>query len=138
MESQLSIALLMRVKVSKYIVTKYRFMFGGNIETDFTTRPISDTIHFCLLGNRVHVYDSNFFKALYHCKGEREKHADDSNAGNAAVDAAFQSGGGLWSGICGSANEIDANKFTIPNSNQLNRIVGGNETAKHQYPWMVS
>ena len=37
--------------------------------------------------------------------------------------------GGLWSGICGTANNVG--------SGTQNRIVGGFETQEHQYPWMV-
>ena len=91
-----------------------------------------------LLGRYLRVYDSNFFKALYHCEGERKKHSGGSTEGNAVVDASFQSGGGLWSGTCGTANEIESNDFIITNPNPLNRIVGGTETSLHQYPWMVS
>jgi len=79
--------------------------------------------------HRVHIYDSNFFKSLYHCEGERRQEIS-SNEPNALVDATFQSGGGLWSGSCGSSNELD--------SLLSDRIVGGVETIKHQYPWMVS
>ena len=78
--------------------------------------------------HRVHIYDSNFFKSLYHCEGERRQEIS-SNEPNALVDATFQSGGGLWSGSCGSSNELD--------SLLSDRIVGGEETIKHQYPWMV-
>ena len=84
------------------------------------------------LEHRVHIYDSNFFKALYHCEGERRPDVSNSEP-NAIVDATFQSGGGLWSGACGTANEIDALIL-----GPTNRIVGGSETARHQYPWMVS
>ena len=79
--------------------------------------------------HRVHIYDRNFFKSLYHCEGERRQDVS-SNEPNALVDATFQSGGGLWSGSCGSSNELD--------SLLSDRIVGGVETIKHQYPWMVS
>ena len=82
--------------------------------------------------HRVHIYDSNFFKALYHCEGERRPEVGNGES-NALVDATFQSGGGLWSGSCGSANEVDP--LILGPSN---RIVGGVETDKHQYPWMVS
>ena len=78
--------------------------------------------------HRVHIYDSNFFKSLYHCEGERRQEIS-SNEPNALVDATFQSVGGLWSGSCGSSNELD--------SLLSDRIVGGEETIKHQYPWMV-
>ena len=84
---------------------------------------------FVLSEHRVHIYDSNFFKSLYHCEGERRQEIS-SNEPNALVDATFQSGGGLWSGSCGSSNELD--------SLLSDRIVGGVETIKHQYPWMVS
>ena len=84
------------------------------------------------LEHRVHIYDSNFFKALYHCEGERRQDAS-NNEPNAIVDATFQSGGGLWSGSCGTANEIDPLIL-----GPTNRIVGGIETVRHQYPWMVS
>ena len=86
-----------------------------------------------LAGHHVYRYDSNFFKALYHCEGD--KHArtgPDNSEANPAVDPSFQSGGGLWSGNCGSANAAQ-----IYNANPSNRIVGGTETVKHQYPWMV-
>ena len=85
--------------------------------------------------HRVHIYDSNFFKSLYHCEGERRAEAS-NNEPNAVVDASFQRGGGLWSGSCGTANEMDSS-FTINNIAPSNRIVGGMETARHQYPWMV-
>ena len=73
---------------------------------------------------------------MYHCEGERRSDASSSEP-NAIVDASFQSGGGLWSGSCGSANEIDIGSFQVPNLNPTNRIVGGTETERHQYPWMV-
>ena len=90
---------------------------------------------FVLTEHRVHIYDSNFFKSLYHCEGERRAEAS-NNEPNAVVDASFQRGGGLWSGSCGTANEMDSS-FTINNIAPSNRIVGGMETARHQYPWMV-
>ena len=92
-------------------------------------------IIFVITEHRVHIYDSNFFKSLYHCEGERRAEAS-NNEPNAVVDASFQRGGGLWSGSCGTANEMDSS-FTINNIAPSNRIVGGMETARHQYPWMV-
>ena len=91
--------------------------------------------NFLLSEHRVHIYDSNFFKSLYHCEGERRTEAS-NNEPNAVVDASFQRGGGLWSGSCGTANEMDSS-FTINNIAPSNRIVGGMETGRHQYPWMV-
>ena len=42
--------------------------------------------------------------------------------------------GGLWSGICGTANTVGSSGSTTEGQ----RIVGGFETMEHQYPWMVS
>ena len=96
---------------------------------------LQDFAIFVLTEHRVHIYDSNFFKSLYHCEGERRTDAS-NNEPNAVVDASFQRGGGLWSGSCGTANEMDSS-FTINNIAPSNRIVGGMETGRHQYPWMV-
>ena len=97
------------------------------------SKPTLKMIKYICLGNRIHRrYDKNFFKTINHCAAEST--SPDAGAGDnpehATIDPRFQSGGGLWSGNCGTANESPAAATT-------DRIVGGRETERHQYPWMV-
>ena len=82
------------------------------------------------------VYSSNFFTSqVGQCLEQSGINVDqlepngNSDDDSNIVGVNTHGFGGLWSGVCGTANSV---------SNQQNRIVGGFETMEHQYPWMVN
>ena len=78
------------------------------------------------------VYANNFFSGQSGNCDQQVAHENTAANGN---DPNYQSAnlyGGLWSGTCGTSN-----LFSSSTSGGTDRIVGGNETAEHQYPWMV-
>ena len=80
------------------------------------------------------VYANNFFSGQSGNCDQQVAHENTAANGN---DPNYQSAnlyGGLWSGTCGTSNLFGGSST----SGGTDRIVGGNETAEHQYPWMVS
>ena len=76
------------------------------------------------------VYANNFFSGQSGNCDQQVAHENTAANGN---DPNYQGAnlyGGLWSGSCGMSNLFGS-------STGQDRIVGGNETEEHQYPWMV-
>ena len=74
------------------------------------------------------VYANNFFSGQpSHCQDQVAHQGDQASNGDDPNYAGANLFGGLWSGTCGTSNIFKSQ----------NRIVGGEETIKHQFPWMV-
>jgi hypothetical protein len=75
------------------------------------------------------VYANNFFSGQTSECQNAATHTETASNGDDPNYTGANLFGGLWSGTCGTSN--------IFKNSQSNRIVGGEETEEHQYPWMV-
>lgn len=76
------------------------------------------------------VYANNFFSGQTSECQNAATHTETASNGDDPNYTGANLFGGLWSGTCGTSN--------IFQNSVSSRIVGGEETAEHQYPWMVS
>ena len=102
----------------------------------FRFENISDDISY-LDGNGKNqvVYTNNFFSGQSTQCQEQTNHPETASNGNDPNYMGANLFGGLWSGTCGTSNLFKSP--SIAGGDDSNRIVGGNETIEHQYPWMV-
>ena len=75
------------------------------------------------------VYANNFFSGQTSECQNAATHTETASNGDDPNYTGANLFGGLWSGTCGTSN--------IFQNSVSSRIVGGEETAEHQYPWMV-
>ena len=95
-------------------------------------RNFADLAYLDSNSNQV-VYANNFFSGQSGNCDQQVAHENTASNGNDPNYHSANLFGGLWSGSCGTSN-----LFSGSSTGGTDRIVGGNETAEHQYPWMVS